>query len=97
MLAGKSTAVRKAITKLKKPKGVVYFLPPTLLCGFSSALAEVLGYRHPAALADRVVRLFTGETKAQAGPPPTTSEPHATWQALEPCLLKAAEFYCFKH
>ena len=95
--AGKSTAVRKAIVGLKKPKGVVYFLPPTLLSGFSSALADALGYRRPVAWADRVVRLFTGETKEQAGMPPTTSEPHATWHALEPCIVKAAELYTSKH
>ena len=60
---------------LKEPKGVVYFLPPTLLSGFPSALADTLGCRRPVA----------------------TSEPHATWQALEPCILKAAELYTTKH
>ena len=29
--------------------------------------------------------------------PPTISEPHATWQALEPCLVRAAELYTSKH
>ncbi len=95
--AGKSTAVRKAVMGLEKPKGVVYFLSPTLLSGFSSALADTLGYRRPVAWADCVVRLFTGETKEQAGVPPTTSEPHATWQALEPCIVKSAELYTSKH
>lgn len=80
---------------LEKPKGVVYFLPPTLLCGFSSALADALGYRQPVAWANRVVRLFTAEE--QAGTPPATSEPRATWQALEPCLVRAAELYTSKH
>ena len=60
---------------LKEPKGVVYFLPPTLLSGFPSALADTLGYCCPVA----------------------TSEPHATWQTLEPCILKAAELYTSKH
>ena len=95
--AGKSTAVRKAIVGLKKPKGVVYFLPPTLFSGFSSALADALGYHQPVAWADRVVRLFTGEIKEQAGTLPAASEPHATWQALEPCLVRAAELYASKH
>ena len=80
---------------LEKPKGVVYVLPPTLLSGFSSALADALGYRRPVAWASRVVRLFTGEIK-QAGTPPA-SEPHATWHALEPCLVRAAELYTSKH
>jgi hypothetical protein len=57
---GKSTAVRKAIGELHEPKGAVYFLPPTLLSGFSSALAHALGYYRPVGWADRVVRFLSG-------------------------------------
>ena len=83
---------------LEKPKGVVYFLPPTLVFGFSSALACALGYRRQVAWANRLVSLFQpGEIKEQAGTPPAASEPYATWQALEPCLVRAAELYASKH
>jgi hypothetical protein len=94
---GKSTAVRKAIVKLNKPKGAVYFLPPTLLSGFSTALAHALGYYRPIGWANRVVRFLSGETKEEAAAPPITAEPHATWSALEPSLVKAAALYREKH
>ena len=90
---GKSTAVRKALSKLSKPKGAVYFLPPTLLFGFSSALANALGYYRPIGWVDRVVRLFTGETKEQEAAPPSHTEPQATWQLLEPCIFRSAKRY----
>jgi hypothetical protein len=95
--AGKSTAVRKAILELEEPKGAVYFLPPTLLIGFSSALANALGYYRPAGWADRAVRFFTGGTKGEAAAPRGTAEPQATWSVLEPCLIKAAARYCAMH
>lgn len=94
---GKSTAVRKAILQLEEPKGAVYFLPPTMLFGFSSALANALGYNRPAGWADRVANFFTGESKPPPAVAPTTSEPHATWMRLEPCLVKAAARYRAKH
>ena len=94
---GKSTAVRKALSKLSYPKGAVYFLPPSLLAGFSSALAKTLGFRRPIGWVDRVVRLFIGETNEQEPALPSTSEPHATWQKLEPCIFRAAVLYASKH
>lgn len=94
---GKSTAVRKAIVDLEEPKGAVYFLPPTLLIGFSSALANALGFYRPVGWADRMVRFFSGETKEVDAPPPSTAEPHATWQTLEPHIVRAAERYAAKH
>ena len=94
---GKSTAVRTAIAALEKPKGVVYYLCSTLLIGFSSDLATSCGYYCPIRWADRLVRLLTGESKAEASAPPVTSEPHATWQRLEPRLIAAAQRYRAKH
>ena len=93
---GKSTAVRKAVRDLEPPWGAVYFLPPTLVAGFSPALAEALGFYRPLRWADRLVRLFSGEIKEAAAPPPA-SEPHATWRTLEPFIIKAAARYVDKH
>ena len=94
---GKSTAVRKALSQLEKPKGAVYFLPPTLLTGFSSVLANALGYRRPVGWVDRIVRFFTGETKEEEAAPPSAFEPRATWRMLEPCIFRAAVLYASKH
>ena len=94
---GKSTAVRKAIVDLEAPKGAVYFLPPTLLIGFSSALANALGFYRPVGWTDRIVRFFSGETKEVEAGPPFTAEPHASWQTLEPYIIRAAERYAAKH
>lgn len=94
---GKSTAVRKALLDLAKPRGVVYFLPPTLLSGFSSGLASALGYYRPIRWADRVARLLSGESKEEPAAPPHASEQHASWQSLEPVLLSAATNYRDRH
>jgi hypothetical protein len=40
----------------------VYFLPPTLLGAFSSALAHALSFSRPVGWADRAVRCFTRES-----------------------------------
>ena len=90
-------AVRKAVRELARPKGAVYFLPPTLLTGFSPALANALGFYRPMRWVDRALRFFSGEAAQEAPARPAASEPHATWQTLEPFLIKAASLYVARH
>ena len=94
---GKSTALRKALLELPTPRGAVYFLPASTLAGFSVSLARTVGFYRPTSWIDAVKRALTGETKEETLPPPSETEPRASWQLLEPFLLKAAGLYAAKY
>lgn len=79
-----------------KKRNAVYFLAPTRITSFSTALMATLNYHEPFSLLAVIRRLVTTETKEQ-----TTrrlkEEPIASWAQLAPALEKAARRFTEKH
>ena len=96
--SGKSTAVRKAVRAAGCPraKGAVYFLAPTGITSFSTALMRALDYREPFSLLTpfrSLVSMEIIEPPSQIALP----QPVASWRLLAPMLEKAARRFTSRH
>ena len=86
---GKTTAVRQALTALKRPRGAVYIDCPESADEFSVSLAGLIGFRDQLDIIGRVRRLVESTTKEEKilG---TKDEPLATFRRLRQPLIDAA-------
>ena len=87
--AGKTTAVRQALSASKSPKGAVYFNCPESVELFSVNLAGLIGFRDQLDISGGAQRRIESTTKEEKVPVPS-DEPLATFNRLRQSLIDAA-------
>jgi hypothetical protein len=86
---GKSTAVRKVLSSLQQPRGVVYFDCPADSKEFSPELLSILRYSPIVDFSGGVRRFFERSTKEERDPD-VSAEPKASFSRLQKHLVAAA-------